>query len=78
MTTHPALAGPPASKELSVPAQILEDGGPKLWSEFMEELRHLHLGAPQPKATVLALGSQLLRPPHGCSRPGTKPPSRAR
>jgi len=33
----------PASKELSVRAKILEDGGPKLWSEFMEELRHLHL-----------------------------------
>jgi DNA-binding HxlR family transcriptional regulator len=32
----------PASKELSVRAKILEDGGPKLWSEFMEELRHLH------------------------------------
>ena len=33
----------PASKELSVRARLLEDGGPQLWSEFMEELRHLHL-----------------------------------
>jgi hypothetical protein len=32
----------PASKELSIRAKILEDGGPKLWSDFMEELRHLH------------------------------------
>ena len=36
----------PASKELSVRAKILEDGGLMLWSEFMEELRHLHLEAP--------------------------------
>jgi DNA-binding HxlR family transcriptional regulator len=43
-----------ASKELSVRAQILEEGGPKLWSKFMDELRHLHLGAPRPKVSVLA------------------------
>lgn len=44
----------PASKELSVRAKILEDGGPKLWSEFMKELRHLHLEAPVPKGSVFA------------------------
>jgi len=44
----------PASKALSIRAKILEDGGPPLWSEFMEELRHLHLGAPRPEASVLA------------------------
>jgi DNA-binding HxlR family transcriptional regulator len=44
----------PASEELSVRARILEDGGPKLWSEFMAELRHLHLGAPAPKRSVFA------------------------
>ena len=53
----------PASKELSVRAKILEDGGPKLWSEFMQELRHLHLEAPAPRG----------RSSPGCSRP-TKPP----
>ncbi len=42
------------STELSIRAQILEDGGPQLWSDFMAELRHLHLGAPQPAAPVLA------------------------
>ena len=42
----------PASKELSVRAKILEDGGPKLWSEFMEELRHLHMDAPAPRGSV--------------------------
>jgi DNA-binding HxlR family transcriptional regulator len=43
-----------ASKELSVRAKILEDGGPKLWSEFMAELRHLHLDAPAPRRSVFA------------------------
>lgn len=42
----------PASRELSVRAQILEEGGPVLWPEFMDELRHLHLGAPRPKVSV--------------------------
>lgn len=44
----------PASRELSIRAKILEDGGPKLWAEFMTELRHLHLGAPAPKRSVFA------------------------
>ena len=43
-----------ASKELSVRAKILEDGGPKLWSAFMEELRHLHLKAPAPRGSVFS------------------------
>ncbi|MET0390464.1 MAG: helix-turn-helix domain-containing protein [Polyangiales bacterium] len=42
------------SKELSVRAKILEDGGPKLWSELMQELRHLHLGAPAPRRSVFS------------------------
>jgi len=44
----------PASKELAVRAKILEDGGPALWSDFMAELRHIHLKAPAPKASVFA------------------------
>jgi len=44
----------PASEELSIRAKILEDGGPRLWSGFMEELRHLHLDAPAPKHSVFA------------------------
>ena len=43
----------PASKELSIRA-VLEDGGPLLLSEFMEELRHLHLGAQRPETSVVA------------------------
>jgi DNA-binding HxlR family transcriptional regulator len=36
----------PVTPELSVRAELLEEGGPKLWEEFMDELRVLHLGAP--------------------------------
>ncbi|MBA3677410.1 MAG: helix-turn-helix transcriptional regulator [Sphingosinicella sp.] len=34
--------------ELSIRAQLLEEGGPELWSDFMDELRAAHLGAPAP------------------------------
>ena len=44
----------PASTELSARARVLEDGGPQLWSEFMDELRHLHLGGPRPERSALA------------------------
>lgn len=43
--THP-------SKELSVRAELLEKGGPPLWNVFMDELRHLHLGAARPARSV--------------------------
>jgi len=36
----------PASHELSVRAQLLEEGGPEMWDAFMRELRAAHLGAP--------------------------------
>lgn len=44
----------PASKELSIRAQVLEEGGPALWEAFMVELRSMHLGAPVPKRSVFA------------------------
>ncbi len=31
---------------LRVRAELLADGGPELWAEFMDELRELHLGQP--------------------------------
>ena len=42
----------PATEELSIRAELLEDGGPALWDGFMEELRAMHLGAPTPKRSV--------------------------
>jgi DNA-binding HxlR family transcriptional regulator len=44
----------PVTRELSIRAEILEDGGPALWAAFMDELRALHLGAPMPKRSVFA------------------------
>lgn len=44
----------PATKELSVRAQILEDGGPQLWMNFMDELKAIHLGRPTRGPSVLA------------------------
>lgn len=43
-----------ASTELSIRAQVLEEGGPELWAAFMEELRCVHLGAPEPEGSVVA------------------------
>ena len=44
----------PASEELSIRAELLEEGGPAMWEAFMAELRALHLGAPAPERSVLA------------------------
>jgi DNA-binding HxlR family transcriptional regulator len=42
------------SDEASMRARVLDDGGPQLWTDFMTELRHIHLGAPPPKGSVRA------------------------
>jgi DNA-binding HxlR family transcriptional regulator len=34
----------PVSEELGIRAQLLDEGGPALWAEFMDQLRALHLG----------------------------------
>jgi len=39
----------PVTEELSIRAQLLEEGGPKLWADFMEELRETHLGVKRKK-----------------------------
>lgn len=44
----------PVSEELSIRAELLEQGGPELWAAFMDELRALHLGAPMPERSVSA------------------------
>lgn len=45
--THP-------SKAAIRRVQMLEKGGPSLWSALMDELRYLHLGEPQPARFVLS------------------------
>ncbi|MFP5517252.1 MAG: winged helix-turn-helix transcriptional regulator [Alphaproteobacteria bacterium] len=44
----------PATPELAIRAQLLEEGGPPMWEAFMDELRSLHLGAPVRGPSVLA------------------------
>lgn len=41
----------PVSPELSIRAKILDDGGPQLWEDFMDELRAMHLGEPRKTAS---------------------------
>lgn len=44
----------PVSPDLAARARALEAGGPEMAAAFMDELRHLHLGAPAPSRSVLA------------------------
>ncbi|MHA3976455.1 winged helix-turn-helix transcriptional regulator [Halovulum sp. GXIMD14794] len=37
----------PVSQELAIRAELLEQGGPELWRDFMDDLRHEHLGTPR-------------------------------
>lgn len=46
----------PVSEELSIRAELLENGGQKLWEEFMDELRAKHLGKVLPPGTPSVLG----------------------
>jgi DNA-binding HxlR family transcriptional regulator len=38
----------PVTPDLAIRAQLLEEGGPPLWADFMDELRAGHLGTPLP------------------------------
>ena len=51
----------PVSEELSIRARLLEEGGPKIWAEFMDELRETHLGASQRRKSKsgASVGAQL-------------------
>ena len=37
----------PVTEELGIRAQLLDEGGPRLWTDFMDELRETHLGVPR-------------------------------
>ena len=47
----------PTSRALRVRAELLEQGGPALWHEFMDELRRTHLGAGSPARPPLPLAA---------------------
>jgi DNA-binding HxlR family transcriptional regulator len=46
----------PVTRELSVRAELLEQGGRELWDEFMDELREQHLGTPRPAGAGSVFG----------------------
>lgn len=50
----------PVTEELGIRAQLLEEGGPKLWEDFMSELRETHLGV-APKVSRSRRGSVAAR-----------------
>ena len=45
----------PANPEFAARSIALAAGGPEMADDFMDELRHLHLGAPKPRRSVLAV-----------------------
>src|SRR5258707_9770238 len=49
----------PVSEELGIRAKLLSEGGPKMWDEFMDELREIHLGVKRRKQTGLRVGERL-------------------
>ena len=49
----------PVSEELGIRARLLSEGGPKLWAEFMDELRESHLGVKRRKRTGPSVGERL-------------------
>jgi len=51
----------PISEELGIRAKLLYEGGPKMWNEFMAELRSLHLGEPARGKSKSGAGSVAAR-----------------
>jgi hypothetical protein len=49
----------PVSPELSIRAELLENGGPEMWNDFMDELRERHLGHPRPDKARPSVADQL-------------------
>jgi DNA-binding HxlR family transcriptional regulator len=49
----------PVSEELGIRAKLLSEGGPKMWAEFMDELRETHLGVKRRKKNGPSVGERL-------------------
>ena len=56
----------PVTKELAIRAQLMEEGGPKLWNAFMEELRILHLEGPEASKNKKTNGVSVLQKLNEC------------
>jgi DNA-binding HxlR family transcriptional regulator len=49
----------PVTEELGIRARLLDEGGPKMWAEFMDELRETHLGVKRRKKAGPSVGERL-------------------
>jgi DNA-binding HxlR family transcriptional regulator len=49
----------PVSEELGIRAKLLNEGGPKMWAEFMDELRETHLGLKRRRKSEPSVGERL-------------------
>ena len=49
----------PVSEELGIRAKLLSEGGPKMWAEFMDELRAIHLGVKRRRKVGPSVGERL-------------------
>jgi DNA-binding HxlR family transcriptional regulator len=49
----------PVSEELGIRAKLLSEGGPKMWAEFMDELRAAHLGKKLRRKAGAGVGQRL-------------------
>src|SRR5205807_1394151 len=49
----------PVSEELGIRARLLSEGGPKMWAEFMDELREIHLGMKRRRRAEPGVGERL-------------------
>ena len=47
------------TEELGIRAKLLSEGGPKMWAEFMDELRETHLGVTRRKKAGPSVGERL-------------------
>ncbi|MFZ1101846.1 MAG: helix-turn-helix domain-containing protein [Hyphomicrobiaceae bacterium] len=51
----------PVTEELGIRARLLEEGGPRMWADFTDELRETHLGVPRRKRKGPAVAERLQR-----------------
>jgi DNA-binding HxlR family transcriptional regulator len=49
----------PVTEELGIRARLLAEGGPKMWAEFMDELRETHLGVKRRRKSGRSVGERL-------------------
>ena len=47
------------SRELGIRAELLAKGGPRMWEEFMAELRERHLGTPRRRSAGPSVTTKL-------------------